>query len=197
MAKENDRTHVKELVRRLSEGSEEAFNLLFHQYEKRLYAFAIKLLPHAEDAEEVVQEVFYKVWKNRALLDEDKCFKSFIFTVGKNYIYNLLSKRVSQSTYKHYMEGKKLSYASTTEDTLVLHELQNNIQSIMNAMPEKRKKVFIMSRFEGLKNHEIAEQLGISLSTVENHINKALKALKQRLTVHEVHILLIMTSFYV
>ena len=192
----NPLIHERELVRRLSEGSEEAFNLLFRQYEKRLYAFAIRLLPHAEDAEEVVQEVFYKVWKNRALLDEDKCFKSFIFTVGKNYIYNLLSKRVSQSTYQHYMESEKLSYASTTEDAFQLHELQTNIQRIMNTMPEKRKKVFVMSRFEGLKNHEIAEQLGISLSTVENHINKALKALKQKLTVHELQILLILTSFY-
>lgn len=196
MAMESPSMHEREWVKRLSTGSEEAFNLLFRQYEKRLYAFAISLLPHAEDAEEVVQEVFYKVWKNRASLDEDKCFKSFIFTVGKNYIYNLLSKRVSQSTYQHYLKSEAVSFATTTEDAFQLHELQTNIQRIMNTMPEKRKKVFVMSRFEGLKNHEIAEQLGISLSTVENHINKALKALKQKLTVHEVQILLILTSFY-
>ena len=92
----------KELVINLKAGSKEAFNLLFHMYEKRLYAFSLKLLLSPEDAEKVVQEVFFKIWKNKHYLQEEQSFKAFIFTVAKNHIYNLMSKRVSESTYKHY-----------------------------------------------------------------------------------------------
>lgn len=181
----------RELITKLKAGSEKAFNLLFYKYERKLYAFSLSILPSGEDAEEVVQEVFYKIWKRRDLLDEQMSFKAFIFTVAKNYIYNLLSKRVSETAYKRYYLSATSNQVSSTEETCQFHDLKNTIEQMVNEMPEKRKRVFTMSRFQGLTNREIARQLNLSLSTVENHINKSLKALKQQLHLHDTHLFLL------
>lgn len=175
----------------LKAGSEAAFNRLFYKYEKQLYAFSLSILPSVEDAEEVVQEVFYKIWKNRHLLDEQLSFKAFIFTMAKNHLYNLLSKRVSETTYKQYYLRTTSLLAEDTEEICHFHELKSIIQQMVNKMPHKRKQVFMMSRFQGLTNREIATQLNLSLSTVENHINKSLKTIKQQLHLHDAHLLLL------
>lgn len=180
----------EELVSRLKGGCENAFNTLFYRYERRLYAFSFRLLFSAEDAEEVVQEVFYKIWKNKGLLEEKSSFKAFIFTIARNHIYNQLSKRVSETAYKHYYAGEGERQASSTEDAYNFHELKKAVQDAADRMPAKRKKVFLMSRFEGQTNPEIASELHISLSTVENHLNKALKYLKQQLSIGGNHLLL-------
>lgn len=140
------------------------------------------------DAEEVVQEVFLKIWKNKHFLQEEQSFKAFIFTVAKNHIYNLMSKRVSETTYKFYHADAVEQHAYTTEDTLNFDELNNCLQVKVNEMPEKRQQVFIMSRVEGQTNRQIARQLNISLSTVENHLNKALKTLRHYFLFHDINI---------
>jgi RNA polymerase sigma-70 factor (family 1) len=180
-----------ELVSRLKAGCENAFNTLFYRYERRLYAFSFRLLFSVEDAEEVVQEVFYKIWKNKDLLEEHSSFKAFIFTIARNHIYNQLSKRVSETAYKHYCAGEGERQASSTEDAYNFQELRKTVQEMANRMPAKRKQVFLMSRFEGQSNREIASQLELSLSTVENHLNKALKFLKQHLYMRGNHLLLL------
>jgi RNA polymerase sigma-70 factor (ECF subfamily) len=176
----------KELVIELKSGSEKAFNQLFCRYNKRLYAFSFKILLSGEDAEEVVQEVFYKVWKSKRLLKEDMSFKAFVFTVARNHIYNLLSKRVSETAYQNYSTGAIQNQNNCTEDSYNFQELENIVQQMVEKMPDKRKKVFTMSRYDGLTNKEIANQLNLSLSTVENHLNKALKMLKQCLHLHKI-----------
>lgn len=181
----------KELIRELKTGSQGAFNLLFYKYERKLYAFSLSILPSREDAEEVVQEVFYKIWKNRDLLNEQTSFKAFIFTIAKNYIFNLLSKRVSETAYKHYYRDATSNQVNSTEESCYFHELKNTIEQMVSKMPDKRKQVFTMSRLEGLTNQEIAAQLNLSLSTVENHINKSLKTLKEQLHLHTTHICLL------
>ena len=102
-----------------------------------------------------------------------------------------MSKRVSESAYKHYHAGFVERQVCNTEDALNFQELKKAIQGKVDKMPEKRKKVFVMSRFEGRSNLEIANQLNISLSTVENHLNSALKALKQHLFTHDANLFLL------
>ncbi len=186
----------RELILKLKAGSEEAFNLLFYKYERILYAFSLKILPSEEDAEEVVQEVFYKIWKKRYLLDEQLSFKAFIFTVAKNHIYNLLSKRVSETAYKRYCSDTTSNLVNNAEETCCFQEMKNIIEQIVSNMPDKRKQVFTMSRFQGLSNREIADQLNLSLSTVENHINKSLKMLKQQLPLHDIHLCLLFLCWW-
>lgn len=180
----------------LKSGSQQAFNLLFHLYERRLFAFSFKLLNSREDAEEVVQEVFFKIWKNKRLLNEDLSFKAFMFTIAKNHIYNLMSKRVSETCCKKYFTETTSHQVSTTEDALNFNEVNTIIQAKVNTLSAQRKKVFVMSRFEGVSNREIAVKLGISLSTVENHLNKALKALKQCLYIQDVNLFLLFVLFW-
>ncbi|AHM58383.1 ECF subfamily RNA polymerase sigma-24 factor [Flammeovirgaceae bacterium 311] len=181
----------KEMIINLKSGSQQAFNLLFHLYERRLYAFSYKFLHSREDAEEVVQEVFFKVWKNKRLLNEELSFKAYLFTIAKNHIYNLMSKRVSDTCCKKYFADTTSNQVHTTEDALNFNEANTIIQEKVNSLSAQRKKVFVMSRFDGISNRDIAVQLGISLSTVENHLNKALKALKQCLYIQDVNLFLL------
>ena len=173
-------------VKRLIEGDEEAFKLLFFKYQTKLYAFSLKILASKEEAEEIVQEVFLKIWKSRHLLDVEKSFQAFLFTIARNHIYNQLSKKVSESTYKNH---KATTYESknSTAETTDYQELNNIVLSRVGEMPEKRKKVFLMSRYEGHSNKEIASTMQISLSTVENHLNKALKTLKNHLQIYGIN----------
>lgn len=177
----------KELVLQLKLGSEKAFNLLFHQYERRLFAFSFKMLLSSEDAEEVVQEVFFKIWKNKRFLNEEMCFRAYIFTVARNHVYNLLSKRVSETAYKKYSAGLSVDPTSSTEEAYDFQELKEVVLQKLDKMPEKRRKVFMMSRFDGLSNKDIASQLNLSLRTVESHIHKALKLIKQQLYIRDIH----------
>ena len=144
-----------------------------------------------------MQEVFFKIWKNKRFLNEELSFSSFIFTIAKNHIYNQLSKKISEAAYKHYCtDSIKGSVTSITEEGYFFKELQTSIQEKVGQMPEKRRKVFEMSRFEGQSNKEIAKRMGISLSTVENHLNKALKVLKEYLYIRDVNLCLALVFLY-
>ena len=185
----------RDAVQKLKNGDTVAFTRLFYAYENRVYGYCLSLLPDRKDAEEVVQEVFYQIWKNRSRLDETLCFKSFLFTISKRLIYKTIRKRALQMAYQQrQLEENDTSWRST-EEIYHFHELESNIHKIVNTMSSKRRQVFIMSRFQGLNNQEIANQLNISLSTVENHINKALRILKEQLTHFDSQLLLFLLFF--
>lgn len=190
-----DPLQEKEAVSKLKEGDTSAFNLLFFAYENRLFSYASSLLPEKKDAEEIVQEVFYRVWKNRAQLDEEKSFKSFLFTISKNLIYNMLAKKATQTAYHQYQICFLESSHRQLEDLQNYYELTSIVQQVANTMSHKRKQVFVMSRFQGMTNKEIADHLEISLSTVENHINKALKTVREQLTAHDIQYLVFLVFF--
>lgn len=186
----------QEAVQKLKKGDTLAFTRLFYAYENRLFGYAASLLPDKKDAEEIVQEVFYQVWKNRHRLDETKSFKSFLFTISKRLIYKVIRKRTQALVYQQQQVVESEGNWSSTEDLYHYHELESNIHKIVDSMSCKRRQVFIMSRFQGLNNQEIASQLNISLSTVENHINKALRILKERLNHYDSQPLLFLLLFF-
>ena len=185
----------QEAVRKLRGGDTVAFTHLFYAYENRLFGYAVSLLPERDDAAEIVQEVFYQVWKNRSRLDETKSFKSFLFTITKRLIYKVIRRCAQDQAYQQQRMEESASSSLSSIDLYEYQELESTIHKVINTMSNKRRQVFIMSRFQGMNNQEIAYQLNISLSTVENHINKALRVLREELTHYDSQLLLFALFF--
>jgi RNA polymerase sigma-70 factor (ECF subfamily) len=168
----------QELISRLKEGSSEAFRDLFNLYGKKLFSFSLAYLKNTHEAEEIVQEVFLKIWKIRNELVIGKSFDSYVFTIAKNAILNTIRKSKSEQVYLNYAElhpGKDI----LLDEELDFRELKKVYKKSVEKLSPGRKKIFILSREQNFSNAEIAKQLGISVKTVENQMTAALSAIKR------------------
>ncbi len=164
----------------ISRGDKSAFEQVFRAYYQPLCNYAVPLIKDVDEAEEVVQNVFFNIWNKRGEL-EVTSLKSYLYRAVRNDCLNKLKHGKIKAVYA---EDYKKTANSTFDDaskTLQAKELNRHIQEAIGALPEQCGIVFRMSRFENLKYSEISEQLGISVKTVENHMGKALKVLRQRL----------------
>lgn len=169
-----------ELIRRLKKDNIEAFNQLFYAYSSKLYHFAYGYLKSKEDAEEMVQEIFSRIWDKRADIKEEYQFRSYLFSIAFNYVKKYFR---SKALINKYVEFTLPSHPETgqTQEDVNYSSLKLMVDQLVAKMPEKRKDVFIKSRFEGKNSKEISVEMNISQSTVENHLNLALKFLRQHL----------------
>jgi RNA polymerase sigma-70 factor (family 1) len=168
------------LVRELSGGNILAFNTLFRQYSNRLYRFAVSYLKSEEESEELVQEVFTIIWEKREDLKHELSFKSYLFTIAFNIIRKHFRTRAQFSEYIKSYGGEELDLNTTNKITY--ESLYHYVIELVNQLPEKRRLIFIKSRFEGLSIKEIAEELQISHKTVENQLTDALKFIRAQVT---------------
>lgn len=183
------------LIERLKDGEVLAFDLLFKKYSQKLYRFSFSLLKNEEDSREIIQETFFRVWKNRNSIDSGKSFKSFLFTISYNLIIDQMRLRIKDQEFKknlaEHFKNIQLENVPATD----YKQLENKIQIIVEKLPEKRKMIYKMSREDGLSHKQIAEKLNISVKTVENQINLSLKQIKSKLGGSIVGILLFIALF--
>ncbi len=130
-----------------------------------------------EEAEEVVQDVFCKIWQNRHKLDERYSLNGYIFRITKNQVLNKLRKRVHEPS--SFVSINKCNiHQNKTENDILLHEMEQLLEEAIEALPPKRQLIFKLSRQKGLSNQEIADHLDISVNTVEGQMRKAIKYLR-------------------
>lgn len=176
---------------------------LFRKYYKVLRAFAYRLLNDKEVAEDVVQDVFYELWKKQEVLIFDTAIRSYLFrstyTKSLNYLnskFNTTQEPLEQSTENKIQQIYIQSQLLAPESDLLLKELHAEIKTIVDSLPDQCKKVFILSRVSELKNKEISDRLGISIKTVEKHISKALSILRLNLKDMDIILLLPFSEIY-
>ena len=164
----------------------DSFKSIFQDYYQPLCHLSIQYLEDEDEAKGVVQEAFVKFWEIRQNLDPDSNIRNFLFTLVKNSCLNLLKRR--QILLRHHekirMREMHYQYESLSrmgDDYLEFHELKEKIDIAIRTLPDHCRVVFEMSRFEELKNREIAEKLGVTQKTVEAHLTKALKILRKEL----------------
>lgn len=171
-----------ELIRNLQKGNVAAFDTLFEVYSARLYSFALKYLKNEPDAEELVQEVFIKVWENRKSLRSELSFRSYLFTISLNHIRKHFNKK---AIFLRYLENFHNDHSQQSQDQHMGSEdyetVMQRIQQIIEEMPPRRREIFIKSKMDGKSSKEIASELGISSGTVDNHISEAIHQLRSRL----------------
>ncbi len=174
-------TNDKLLVSRLNKNDMVAFDTLFKRYSEQLYGFSFSLLKNKEDSEEIVQEVFYRVWEKRNEIDSSKSFKSYLFKISYNLIIDQLRLKLRDQNYRKYIENFFDTGAIRINDKIDYYTIKGEIDAAVKELPQKRKQIYRLSRVKGLSNKEIAEQLEISPKTVENQITLALKHIKAKL----------------
>ena len=162
-------------------GDMQSFSCLVAKYEKMAYTIAVRIVENREDAEEVVQEVFIKIWETREFLREDDHFKGLLFIITRNLIFNRHRKNVNEDFYKVTVLAA-LEEPYDVEEEIDAHNLQEYIDRLIDELPPRRREIFNLSRKEQKSYKEIAILLNISEKTVENQISEALKYLKKNIT---------------
>ncbi len=171
----------KRVFTALQEGSESTFEMLFKSYYKPLCNYAYSFLNDRDEAEEVVQAAFIGIWDKRASLSIQTSMKSYLYRMVRNACLNVIKHlRVRKDHAKQILAGGEPAHEGVAQ-SVIAPELEQRIYEAMKALPEQCRIVFQLSRFEELKYAEIADQLNISVKTVENQIGKALKIMRVQL----------------
>lgn len=169
-----------EIVKALRSNDEGVFEQLFKQYYQRLCTYATGMLD-GDDAEEVVQQLFLNFWEKRQQLTITVSLKSYLYRAVHNACLNKIKQaKVRQLYAEEHIKTTEPGYEHTSQ-SLFKTELENQIHKAINTLPEQCRLVFKLSRFEEMKYAEIAEHLGISIKTVENHMGKALRIMREQL----------------
>ena len=171
----------KELLLLIQKDDKVAFYHLYERYGKRLYGFVLRFLKQEEDAEEIVQEVFIKIWESRNKINTYSSFESFIFTIAYNETMSLLRKRITENKYLEHLKSIQFKYTPEIIEEIHYKELNEKVQSLLNELTPRQKEIFLLSREEGLSHNEIAKNLNISVLTVKKHIANTLSFLKSHL----------------
>lgn len=170
------------LAWRIKRGDTQAFELFFRKYYARLCSFSNKFVHDPEQSRDIVSDAFLKIWENRMDIDPENSLVSLLFKITQNLSINHLRSKTVESKY---LEILKITYIENSDfsnyETTIKNELENKIKAAMGKIPARCKQVFELSRTEGLKYNQIAEQMNISVKTVEVQMSKALKILREEL----------------
>ena len=169
-----------ELILLLKQSNQEAFTTLYKKYWKQVYNFSRLYLTSQSVAEEVVQEVFIKVWEARDFMREGDNFKGLLFIITRNLIFNMHRKNLNEDFYKMtVLSAMESSY--DIEEEIDAKNLSEYIDLLIADLPPRRREIFNLSRKENKSYKEISQLLGVSEKTVENQIGEALKFLRKNL----------------
>lgn len=168
----------KELLIRLIEGDSEAFEKIYYTYVERVYYFAYRYLNSAEDTEEIVQEVFTRMWENRRNINVEMSFSGYLLTTAKNTIFNEHRKKVNHQAYCAYIIQYMQRNMHNVEQEIVYKDLMELVDKTLAELPPKRREIFRLGRVQGWSHKEIAKKLSISEKTIETHMRLALRDIK-------------------
>jgi len=166
-------------LEKLKEGDTFAFEVLFYKYRNKIKGFATKLVPTQIDPDEIVQEVFVKIWLKKESIDPEKNFQSYLFSIAKNLVLDHLKSAVNRKLYfveEHFQQDlitekdAEIQFSADTEERML---------SLIQQIPERRREIFCLSRFDGLSYKQIAKRLNITENTVDSQIRNSLTFLRK------------------
>ena len=166
---------------------------LFHKYFTSLCLFSRRYIFDNEKAKDIVQDVFLNIWEKGELYVSEAMIKGYLFTSVKNRCLNYIR---DNKKFNYEVEVADLDRKTSPDNKLEYKELEKILKTEIDALPDKCKEVFLLSRFEELKYGEIAERLGISIKTVEAQISKALKILREKLSHHTDVLIMFFMKFF-
>lgn len=180
----------KNLLQKIKNNDNFAFDEIFRQYYKQLCYFSFKIVQNNDIAEEIVQDLFVHLWEKRKDLNINTSLKSYLYrSVHNNSVRQFKKEKLHESLEDYH--NKPESFSSAIEQA----ETENYIYNTIEKLPEQCRKIFKMSRFEDLKYREIAEKLNLSIKTVETQMSRALKFLSKNLQ-HLIKILIIFLQLF-
>lgn len=188
-----DSKNEQQLVKLLQKGNVEAFDSLFGAYSSKLFGFAFKYFRNESDAEELVQEVFVKVWENRQSLKSEYSFRSYLFTIALNQIRKYYNKKAASLRYLESLSAETVTSEAGNNENYEL-ALQK-LNSIIDTMPPRRREIFIKSKLEGKSSKEVASELNITPGTVDNQVSEAIRFIRNQMKTENIDLVLFMVLF--
>jgi len=174
-------SNPRDLVKFLTEGNEAAFEALYHLYSRRLALFLIKLLKSEDLACEVLQDVFVKVWNNRKNIDPAQSFRSYLFRIAENCVHDFFRKAARDKKLQEALIRNTCKDYNPVEDTVYMKERNRLLREAIEALPPKRRQIFQSVKIEGRSYEEVSHMLHVSVSTINDHIVKATKSIREDL----------------
>ncbi|MBE8721550.1 RNA polymerase sigma factor [Sphingobacterium pedocola] len=179
----------KDLLSRLKRGDHNAFQELYCQYAPVIYSRLKKLIHHQEWVEELHQEVFLKVWENRAKINDDVPFQAILFRTAKSLAIDFYRKAIRDKKMQEQLIDIVTEYY-VSDPSFEDSEINKSLYCAIEKLPPQRKRVFSLIKLEGKRYEEVAKELDISLSTVKDHMAKAMAFLRDELTKKQLSLLL-------
>ena len=179
----------KELLLLAAQGSEPAFTLLFNRYKHKLYSYLLSLTTSPQIAEDIIQDTFLKLWKDRASLKAIDYFNAYLFTMTRNLAINSFKRMARETAILAALQPQQNNPAATVADNLSLKEVEQLLHQTIQSLPPQQKLIYTLSREQGLKHEDIAHQLHLSSSTVRNHIVQALRTIRKKIELHSISVI--------
>lgn len=187
---------IKKILLKVADGDESAFAQLFKIYYDQLGDFINRITESEELTEDIVQDVFLKIWLHRSYLTEIECFWAYLLVVARNHAFNCLKKIARERLLKKEWTRFVLLQTSVEIDETATKDKEGLIDEAIQLLPPQQKKVYIMSRRKRMKQAEIARELNISLETVKKHMVLALRFIKNQLRSHISSIFFLISYFF-
>jgi RNA polymerase sigma-70 factor (ECF subfamily) len=174
----------RELLLLLKQGNEHAFEKIYNSYSSRLFGNVYKMVKSETTTQEILQDVFIKIWNNRASIDLDKSFRSYLFRIAENNVYDFFRRATRDKKMRAQL------FASATEEyehiETMIYQKENALllQKAIDSLSPQRQQVFRSIKLDNKSYDEVSRQLGISVSTISDHIVKANKAIREFIFTH-------------
>lgn len=182
------KSNPKYLLQKLKNGDEDTYVSLFEEYYVSLCAYSRRYVGRKDIAEEIVSETFFKIWENQKALEIHSSIKAYLFqAVANNSLHHLrkLKKEEKIDDYFSGTENENIGFSevseNVTEQSLLAQELNTRIEDAIKQLPPQQQTAFRLKRYEGKKNKEIADEMGIAVKTVEMHLSKAMLSMRNNL----------------
>lgn len=167
-----------ELVIRLIDGDENAFCELYAAYKNRLLYFAMKFVKSRDFAEDIFQDAFTIIWQSRRFINPDASFSSYLYTIVRNRILNQIRDADKENTLKEQILSQAIDYTDDTKENILANDLREIINKALEKLTPRQREIFEMSREAQMSHKEIADALGISVNTVQEHISVSLRTIR-------------------
>ncbi|MGF7229914.1 RNA polymerase sigma factor [Arachidicoccus sp.] len=168
------------LLQMIANGDELAFTELYNRYKDKLYGFAFQLSGSQEEAKDLVQDVFFKIWESQKKFTGKEIFVSYLYRMIHNFAIDNMRRFSKNTLMLNSLKIGEYNKEKGTADAAILYkELEAKINRSIQNLPPRQREVYILHRDKGLKYGEIANSLGLSVSTVENHFSRALDSLRK------------------
>lgn len=172
---------LEQILSSLADDDQQAFEELFNHYYSRLYNFSKRFLKSEEGIDDILQEVFLKIWRNRKNIKSQDTFNSYLFTITQNLLLNEIRRRINARKKKDELFNASIAREYQSVEAVDYHDIKSRIGTLIEELPDRQKQIFKLSRIEGLSHKEIAKKLGVTTKTIEYHISQSIKILKRRL----------------
>src|SRR5690606_15337893 len=191
------KTDESHLLLGLRKGDTLAFGQIYDRYKDKLGHSLLRLLKSEAFAEEILQDVFMEDWEHRASIDHTRSFKAYLYRIAENMEYDFFRRAAKEKEIVQQITAANTELNTHVEEALLKKENTALLEKLLAQLPGQRKRVFTACKLEGKSYKEVAEELGISTTTVNDHVQKAMKYLKAHINqLSAIQILLLLTGFY-